>query len=159
MYGDVIEVRRPRLGLLKSYRNTRRTEHHGIADMLVNRFFSYTHFGVEVENGMMIHFILPSVRRAKEQEIVHDTIKAFEKDGSKKVVKNVNYKFSRNEVVERAYSLVGNDFGPYNIFVNNCEHFAMWCATGERISNQSKFIFCAKRVKNVLLTFIKVFVK
>lgn len=140
MYGDVIEVRRPRLGLFKSYRDTRQTEHHGVADMLISRFFSYTHFGVEVENGMMIHFILPSVRRVKDQEIVLDTIKAFEKDGVKKATKNVKYKFSRKEVVERAYSMVGNDFGRYNIFVNNCEHFAMWCATGERISNQSKLL-------------------
>ena len=36
----------------------------------------------------------------------------------------------------RALALVGYDFGGYNLLTNNCEHFANWCASGARFSNQ-----------------------
>lgn len=39
-----------------------------------------------------------------------------------------------NEVVHRAISKL-NDSG-YNLFSNNCEHFANWCKTGENSSEQ-----------------------
>ncbi len=151
MYGDVISVKRTRLGFMKSFKSTRRTEHHGILDMLVNKLFSYTHFGIEVEDRMVLHYIIPSIRQANCRAIVYDSMEAFEKDGTKEVVSKVNYKFSRDEVVERAYSMLGKNFGRYNVFVNNCEHFAMWCATGEKISNQSKFIVSVRKVRAIIL--------
>lgn len=151
MYGDVINVRRTRLGLLKSFKKRRKTEHHGILDMLVSRLFSYTHFGIEVEEGMVIHYIVPSIRQAKQREIVYDSIEMFEKDGITEVMNDTNYKFSRDEIVERAYSMLGTEFGRYSIFVNNCEHFAMWCATGEKLSNQSKFIVMIRTIRDKLL--------
>ena len=39
-----------------------------------------------------------------------------------------------NETIERAMSKVGQS--GYNLFLNNCEHFATWCVTGQRRSGQ-----------------------
>jgi hypothetical protein len=42
--------------------------------------------------------------------------------------------YSPEEVVERAKSQLGK--GNYKLLFNNCEHFAMWCKTGEEECNQ-----------------------
>lgn len=151
MYGDVIKVKRQRLGLFKSFKDRRKTKDHGIGDMLINRLFSYTHFGIEVEDDMVIHFIVPSIRKIKEGGVVHDSLEVFKKDGTIEALSNVYNKYTKDEVVQRAYSLLGENIGPYNIFINNCEHFAMWCATDEKISNQSKFMVSLRAVKSKIM--------
>ena len=42
--------------------------------------------------------------------------------------------YSGEETVERARSRLGQ--GGYNLALNNCEHFAVWCKTGVRDSSQ-----------------------
>jgi len=42
--------------------------------------------------------------------------------------------YTPEETVERAESQLGK--GKYNLLVNNCEHFAIWCKTGLRKSYQ-----------------------
>jgi len=42
--------------------------------------------------------------------------------------------YDANEVVQRAISKLGE--GDYNLFTNNCEHFATWCKTGTPCSSQ-----------------------
>lgn len=42
--------------------------------------------------------------------------------------------YSPEETVERAESQLGK--GKYNLVVNNCEHFAVWCKTGVHESSQ-----------------------
>ena len=42
--------------------------------------------------------------------------------------------FSGEKTVERARSKLGQK--GYNILTNNCEHFAIWCKTGEEESSQ-----------------------
>jgi hypothetical protein len=37
-------------------------------------------------------------------------------------------------IIERAMSRLGD--GDYNLVFNNCQHFARWCVTGERLSEQ-----------------------
>jgi hypothetical protein len=34
------------------------------------------------------------------------------------------------DVLHRAFYLLENGFGPYNVFKNNCEDFAIYCKTG-----------------------------
>ena len=51
----------------------------------------------------------------------------------------VNYPSYQNiyapeEIVHRAESCLGED--DYNLFFNNCEHFACWCVTGKARSEQ-----------------------
>jgi hypothetical protein len=38
------------------------------------------------------------------------------------------------EVVQRALSKLGEE--EYDLFTNNCEHFAIWCKTGSLVSDQ-----------------------
>lgn len=58
---------------------------------------------------------------------------------------NVFKLYSPQETMERALSRVGED--KYNLLLNNCEHFAIWCKTGVSESYQ------VKRVINSLLAF------
>jgi hypothetical protein len=44
--------------------------------------------------------------------------------------------YSDEETVERAFSRLGEK--KYNLVINNCEHFAMWCKTGVSVSYQVK---------------------
>ena len=44
------------------------------------------------------------------------------------------YYFHRDIVVRRAINKLGEP--DYNLFGNNCEHFAHWCKTGKKISSQ-----------------------
>ncbi|KAI6692669.1 hypothetical protein NL676_020379 [Syzygium grande] len=45
------------------------------------------------------------------------------------------------EVVNKAWELYkGDSFGEYNLFSNNCEHFATFCKTGNRASAQTTLI-------------------
>ncbi|MQW93373.1 hypothetical protein GHJ48_13410 [Acinetobacter sp. dk771] len=42
--------------------------------------------------------------------------------------------YTNEEIVERACRCLGED--DYNLLFNNCEHFACWCVTGEKRSEQ-----------------------
>lgn len=46
--------------------------------------------------------------------------------------------YSGQETVERARSKLGQ--GGYNLAMNNCEHFAVWCKTGVKDSSQVNHI-------------------
>ena len=46
--------------------------------------------------------------------------------------------YSKDETVERAKSKLGEE--RYNLMVNNCEHFAIWCKTNVAESYQIEFI-------------------
>lgn len=50
-------------------------------------------------------------------------------------VKERYQKYPPEEVIERARSAL-NDSKPYDLISNNCEHFAVWCATGLHESEQ-----------------------
>lgn len=64
-------------------------------------------------------------------------------DFTKDTVSRVNYssRFSHTETANRAKKFYTNEF-KYNLFTNNCEHFATNCCTGERYSRQvADFVF------------------
>ncbi|KAF7848700.1 hypothetical protein BT93_L1727 [Corymbia citriodora subsp. variegata] len=47
---------------------------------------------------------------------------------------------SPEQVIEAAYELLrSNGFGKYHLISNNCEHFATYCQTGVRASEQTAF--------------------
>lgn len=46
--------------------------------------------------------------------------------------------YDGNETVSRARSKLGQ--GGYNLALNNCEHFAVWCKTGVKDSSQVDFV-------------------
>ncbi len=51
------------------------------------------------------------------------------------LLRKMNYKrYSADEIVSRARSRLGED--SYSLVFNNCEHFAIWCATNVKESQQ-----------------------
>lgn len=53
-----------------------------------------------------------------------------------KINKSVEVLYSATETVSRARSRLGE--ARYNVALNNCEHFAIWCKTGEHVSYQAE---------------------
>lgn len=49
-------------------------------------------------------------------------------------IEHVRELYSSSETVSRAKSRLGEN--AYNVLLNNCEHFAIWCKTGVHVSHQ-----------------------
>ena len=134
MYGDILYVvRRP---LLWRSAEQRRNPESRKLDLAIYRTTKYRHFGVDIGEGRVAHFYANSIWERQDSRIIISSIEEFAKDGEAGVLQYVPYAFTREEVVERALSTLGTNFGGYSILENNCEHFALWCATGSRASNQ-----------------------
>lgn len=96
----------------------------------------YTHHGIYVGDNQIIHysgFAEPFKKGAIEQTSLESFL------GGVDDFKVVNYPshqniYSPEEIVHRAQSCLGED--DYNLFFNNCEHFACWCVTGKSRSEQ-----------------------
>ncbi len=138
MIGDIIYVERK--PLLWRSTKLRANEETSRTDLLIYRTAKYRHYGIDVGNGEVVHFQSDSVWTRSESKIIKTSMTAFLKDGHCGVVQLVDYAFSREEVVFRALSMVGTNFGGYRIISNNCEDFANWCATGYRRSNQTYWL-------------------
>lgn len=140
MLGDIIKVERKRLRLGQSYKERRRTDHHGFIDHIINRSFSFVHYGIEVEDGMVIHFVINTIHRPSDCIVEKVPLSTFLKDGELAYEENVHYAFPREEIVRRAEQYLESDFEGYRLHNNNCEHFARYCATGEKVAMQSKWL-------------------
>lgn len=134
MKGDILYVERKPL-LWHSTKN-RKSAQAGKIDGLMMRTMKYRHYGVEVEDGQVVHFLCDTIMKLEEGRIVKTSIQDFLKDGQLSVEKGITYEFTRDEIVERAESLIGTDFNGYSVRNNNCEHFAFWCVTGNKESQQ-----------------------
>lgn len=102
--------------------------------------FPIWHYGVVVDNNEVIHFNLDV--DVFQIRIVKTSLEKFVGRGSelqKCKISNLHKIFDADEIMKRAYSVLGTDFGGYNLIENNCEHFANWCASGETFSNQIFF--------------------
>ncbi|WP_354670015.1 lecithin retinol acyltransferase family protein [Paenibacillus sp. BSR1-1] len=44
--------------------------------------------------------------------------------------------YTPEETIKRAYKKINQGEGSYNLIFNNCEHFAFWCKTGVKYSQQ-----------------------
>jgi hypothetical protein len=101
-------------------------------DHLYVRRRGYTHHGVEVPDGMVVHFSgTPGTKRGAT--IRRDTLESFA-NGGEIVAREYGGRRDAAETVQRAESKVGQS--GYHLYANNCEHFACWCATGEHRSAQ-----------------------
>ena len=94
-------------------------------DHLVTPRMGYTHHGLYIGDGTVIHYLQDGVCLA--------TLKDF-CDGATYHVKDTPRRYSRDKCVERAYSRIGED--DYNLLFNNCESFVNWCLNGLPISEQ-----------------------
>jgi len=138
MKGDVIFVIRR---LRKRERELIAATYHSFKKRIfwqqfTDGFPSFRHYGIDVGDGTAVHFTGDRFLVQSSARIRKTSIQRFLSCGKLHVEKGVNYKFTRDEVVQRALKEVDGDFGGYNFIFNNCEHFANWCATGKKISKQ-----------------------
>lgn len=98
----------------------------------------YDHYGIYVGSGKVIHFARKSGRLfGEDPAVVFETTLERFLDGSR-TFEIVQLASDNNrtpeEVVETAYECIGET--GYNVVFNNCEHFARYCKTGKRVSEQ-----------------------
>ncbi|KEO84886.1 lecithin retinol acyltransferase family protein [Tumebacillus flagellatus] len=80
----------------------------------------YTHHGIYVGSGRVVHYLL-------DHGVIEDSLEGFAA-GVNVHRKHSIKRYSDREIVRRAYARVGER--DYNLFHNNCEHFANWCRNG-----------------------------
>lgn len=96
----------------------------------------YDHHGIYIGNNQVIHY--SGFAEAFNKGCIEQT--TLEKFlGGRDQFTVVNYPsnkvlYTNQQIVERAYRCLGED--DYNLLFNNCEHFACWCVTGEKRSEQ-----------------------
>ena len=97
-----------------------------IGSHLVTPRIGYQHHGLYIGQNRVIHLTSNS-----QIEIV--SLSEFT-DGNGYSIQKFHSKFSRQEIVERAMSRLGDD--NYHLVFNNCEHFCHWCIHDEHRSQQ-----------------------
>ncbi|MGI9518506.1 MAG: lecithin retinol acyltransferase family protein [Pirellulaceae bacterium] len=105
-------------------------------DHLVVQYGAYTHHGIDVGNGMVIHYGrgLHNKRNARVEVVAWDMFAGqypvrIEPDAAR---------FSPQLVVARAWSRLSES--DYDVFDNNCEHFVNWCRLGIADSRQANLV-------------------
>ncbi|HTH73322.1 MAG TPA: lecithin retinol acyltransferase family protein [Trinickia sp.] len=100
---------------------------------LVSDRDGYTHHGIYVGDGLVIHyggFHQSSARRPVE----YVALRRFSAGRSVRVQVEPDAMYRGTEAVERAKSRLGED--RYRLLTNNCEHFCTWCVRGAGRSEQ-----------------------
>ena len=104
-----------------------------IGDHLVVPRLCYTHHGLYVGDGSVIHY--SGLARDTASGVVELIDLASFADGDEIHVRDyAQRKYARQESVDRARSRLGEN--AYNVLLNNCEHFVSWCITGSHSSRQ-----------------------
>ena len=104
-----------------------------LAAHLITSRRGYTHHGLYVGKGRVVHYPGPvgGIRGSAVKEV---SIEQFARGHAVGVRTNSAPRFEREEVVRRARSRLGED--RYHILRNNCEHLCEWCLIGVSRSPQ-----------------------
>ncbi|MDD2724980.1 MAG: lecithin retinol acyltransferase family protein [Methylovulum sp.] len=104
-----------------------------IGDHLVTPRTGYTHHGLYIGNGEVIHYS-GFANGYSSGEIAIASLEEFA-NGRGISIKNHPLRIhDAAKSVKRAYSRLGEDW--YNVLLNNCEHFVTWCIQGFHSSSQ-----------------------
>lgn len=104
-----------------------------VGDHLVTPRTGYTHHGIYLGDGQVIHY--KGFSEGFKRDVIGITpLAEFSCGHEIQVESHLLRRFSREESIERAYSRLGEDW--YDVILNNCEHFVYWCITGCHISPQ-----------------------
>ena len=110
-------------------------------DHLVVKHGTYTHHGIDMGAGCVIHYgrglhnkVNARVEIVSREEFAGDSPIEIRSDQAS---------FSMDEVVDRAVSRLGEN--NYDLFENNCEHFVNWCRRGVADSPQINLVDSACR--------------
>jgi hypothetical protein len=108
------------------------------------RGLRYLHHGIDMGDGTVVHARPDDPRRVFAGGRVERTsLEAFADGRPVAVANEPPAAFPPDEVARRAAAHVGRE--GYSPAVDNCEHFATWCATGRRQSRQVDLV--ADRVR------------
>ncbi|NEQ52567.1 MAG: hypothetical protein F6K11_20915 [Leptolyngbya sp. SIO3F4] len=88
----------------------------------------YQHHGIDCGDSTVIHY-----RKVGTATVSRTSTEAFAQ-GNPVYTLSRPVAFIPDVVIDRAESRLGEQ--RYNLFFNNCEHFANWCKTGESVSTQ-----------------------
>ena len=96
----------------------------------------YKHHGIYMGDGKVIH-VSGSVREKVSPEVRESDLSLFLKG---KAPKKMQYhkRLPASETIRTAKKLLRD--GSYSMVLNNCEHFAAYCATGKKKSMQVRKI-------------------
>jgi len=94
------------------------------------------HCGIYEDDDSVFHFAPINGSKVKEDAIIHrSTFEEFKNGSSVFVIDFPSEKcLLPDEVINRANMRL--DQNDYNLFLNNCDHFATWCKIGEHCSLQ-----------------------
>ncbi len=102
------------------------------ADHIFCHRFGYTHHGIDLGDGTVIHYIGEPGQKANA--VIQQTpIDGFTKGCT---LQPYAVRDLPDVVIERAKSRL--DEKEYDLVFNNCEHFAVWCKSGKASSEQVK---------------------
>ena len=106
-----------------------------VEQRIVGSTVTYLHHGIDVGDGTVVHARPHDFRNPfGGGRVIHTSLTEFANGRSVRLRNDPPARFSPDEVAERALAHVGRD--GYDLVVDNCEHFATWCATGCRASRQ-----------------------
>jgi hypothetical protein len=118
---------------------------------LAGTAFRYVHHGIDMGDGTVVHARPRDFRNPFGGGSVVRTSFAEFADGQEvRTTLEPPAEFPPEEVASRAAAHVGRE--GYCPVVANCEHFATWCATGERRSRQVEAV--VRRVASVAATVV-----
>jgi hypothetical protein len=95
----------------------------------------YGHHGIDLGDGTVVHARPDDMTRLfGGGRVVRTSLAEFAAGEAVEIVSDPPAVFPPAEIVARAVRHVGRE--GYCPVIDNCEHFATWCATGERRSRQ-----------------------
>lgn len=97
---------------------------------------SYTHHGLGLSNGRVIHYSGLANDLTTKGVIEEITIEEFSKDSKVLIKPHLERIFILEEAILRGCLRLGE--AQYHILHNNCEHFVEWCINGKHRSYQSR---------------------
>lgn len=102
-------------------------------DHLITSRGIYTHHGLYVGNGKVVHYAGLS-QGFKKDGIELTGLDNFEQGSKSHIENHLVCLYNAEERVARARSKIG--VNSYNVMFNNCEHFVNWCFDGYKSSSQ-----------------------
>lgn len=126
------------------------TEPFPIGAHLITPRCGYTHHGIYVGRGRVVHYAGWSRAALTRRPVEEVSLTAFAGDCGVAVQRDSAQAFAPAEIVARARSRLGED--RYRLTTNNCEHFCHWCRSGQNSSSQIERLFGWSAAAASLLT-------
>lgn len=108
----------------------------------------YKHFGIYIGDYQVIHFsgskghetdvALADIIQTSLRQFLKGDFLLIQADSEIAEYDNTLKPFPADVIIQRAKTELGKHKGDYNLFTNNCEHFANWCRYDKKFCRQIK---------------------